>query len=89
MYDKLGSWPSQLLRDSSDSIFQGFNKKGLSIKGKQVINSNISYRPPILSLDLSYFKGFNFNSLDAISEGFKTKIWNQGISIKFLFVVKY
>lgn len=44
------------------------------MKGKKAINSNISYRPPILSLDISYFKGFNFNSLDAISEGFKTKI---------------
>lgn len=36
-----------------------------------------SYRPPILSLDIDYFKGFNLNSLDAIFEGFKSKVNSQ------------
>lgn len=78
MYDKLGSCPSQLLRDPPDNIFNKFNKKDISSQKMQEIFYNKSYRPPILSLEVEYFKGFNFNSLDSISEGFKDMIYNQG-----------
>lgn len=77
IYDKLGSCPSQLLRDPPDGIFNKVSKQNLSDAKMQDIFNNKSYRPPILSLDVEYFKGFNFNSLDAISENFKDMIYNQ------------
>lgn len=77
MYDKLGSCPSQLLRDPTDNIFNKFSRKGISEGQIKEMMNNKSYRPPILSLEVDYFKGFNFNSLDAISEGFKDMIYNQ------------
>jgi hypothetical protein len=77
MYDKMGSCPSQILRDPPDQLFNKSNKKPISEKKRQEIFNNRSYRPPILSLDVEYFKGFNFNSLDSISEGFKDMIYNQ------------
>jgi serine/threonine protein kinase len=77
MYDKLGSCPSQLLRDPTDNIFNKFSKKGISESQIKEMMNNKSYRPPIISLEVDYFKGFNFNSLDAISERFKDMIYNQ------------
>jgi hypothetical protein len=77
MYEKLGSCPSQILRDPSEFAFNKSSKKPISEEKKKEIFNNRSYRPPILSLDVEYFKGFNFNSLDSISEGFKDMIYNQ------------
>jgi len=77
MYEKLGSCPSQILRDPTDFTFSKGFKKELSEEKKQEIFNSRSYRPPILSLDDEYFKGFNLNSLDAISQEFKDKIYNQ------------
>jgi len=80
MYDKLGSWPSQILRDPKDNIFQRFGKKDISSEKQKQILTNRSYRPPILSLEIDYFKGFNLNSLDTIFEGFKSKFYSEGNS---------
>ena len=77
MYEKMGSCPSQLLRDPPDNIFNKFAKKGIPPEKMHEMFNNKSYRPPILSLEVDYFKGFNFNSLDSISEGFKDMIYNQ------------
>lgn len=74
MYDKLGSCPSQILRNPSDNIFDKFSKKDISQDKRQQILNSRSYRPPILSLEIEYFKGFNLNSLDSIFEGFKSKV---------------
>lgn len=78
MYDKLGSWPSQILRNPSDNIFHKFQKKDISEAKQKKIMSNRSYRPPILSLEIEYFKGFNLNSLDSIFEDFREKIYSEG-----------
>lgn len=79
MYDKLGSCPSQILRGPTEFTFNKKAKKETSEENKQQIFNSRSYRPPILSLEVEYFKGFNLNSLDAISQEFKDMIYNQGI----------
>lgn len=76
MYEKLGSCPSQILRDPSDSIFNKFAKKDVKPDHANILLTK-SYRPPILSLEIEYFKGFNLNSLDSIFEDFKTKVTNH------------
>jgi hypothetical protein len=87
MYEKLGSCPSQILRDPSEFAFNKSSKKPISEEKKKEIFNNRSYRPPILSLDVEYFKGFNFNSLDSISEGFKDMIYNQSKALNFKIIV--
>jgi len=82
MYEKLGSCPSQILRGPTEFTFRKGSQKELSEeKCNEILNSR-SYRPPILSLEVEYFQGFNLNSLDAVSQEFKKQVYSHGKVVK-------